>query len=303
MTGWQRWLHRPQTVWLRRALFQVHLWIGIALGLYVAVMSVTGSVLVYRIELNRQLGTPIPPFQAERPPLTEAQIRDAAGKRYPGYTITYVSDGVSRRSPAFTVTVERGGESLDRFFHPYTGEDLGSTFTTGQRAVLWLVQLHDELLFGRTGRWWNGVLSGVFTLLVLTGVVVWWPGMSRWARSLGIRRNTNWKRFTWDLHGALGMWVSLFLLMWGVSGFYLGIPEPLTDLVNAFSDPDAIDRPGDQFLAWLAQVHFGRFRGSVYSNYLKMTWAVVGLVPAVMFVTGVVMWWNRVLRKIGSGVV
>jgi uncharacterized iron-regulated membrane protein len=26
-------------------------------------------------------------------------------------------------------------------------------------------------------------------------------------------------------------------------------------------------------------------------------WAVVGLVPAVMFVTGLLMWWNRVVRK------
>jgi uncharacterized iron-regulated membrane protein len=30
---------------------------------------------------------------------------------------------------------------------------------------------------------------------------------------------------------------------------------------------------------------------------LKAFWAFVGLVPALMFVTGVVMWWNRVLRR------
>ena len=27
------------------------------------------------------------------------------------------------------------------------------------------------------------------------------------------------------------------------------------------------------------------------------TWAVVGLAPAGMFVTGAMMWWNRVVRK------
>jgi uncharacterized iron-regulated membrane protein len=301
MTGWHRWRHRPQTTWLRRALFQVHLWTGLAIGMYVLVMSVTGSVLVYRIELNRELGTAVPAFQADRPTLTTDQIRGAAAQLYPGYSITYVTDRVSRRNPAFTVTVERGGETIDRLFDPYTAQDLGSTFTTGQRFVLWLVSLHDELLVGRTGRWWNGMLSGVFTVLVLTGLVVWWPGVSRWKRSLGIRRTSNWKRFTWDLHGALGIWLSLFLLMWGISGFYLGMPEPFTDLVDAFSDPDAINRPGDRFLAWLAQIHFGRFRGSPYSNYLKITWAIAGLAPAVLFVTGVVMWWNR--KKMGPAVV
>jgi uncharacterized iron-regulated membrane protein len=30
---------------------------------------------------------------------------------------------------------------------------------------------------------------------------------------------------------------------------------------------------------------------------LQALWAVVGLVPAIMFVTGLIMWWNRVVRK------
>ena len=51
MTVWQRWIRQPQKIWLRRALFQIHLWSGIAVGLYVLLMSVTGSVLVYRNEL------------------------------------------------------------------------------------------------------------------------------------------------------------------------------------------------------------------------------------------------------------
>ena len=50
-SAWQRWVRQPQKVWLRRALFQVHLWAGIGLGLYVFFISVTGSVLVYRNEL------------------------------------------------------------------------------------------------------------------------------------------------------------------------------------------------------------------------------------------------------------
>jgi hypothetical protein len=39
MTHWQRWVHRPQQLLLRKAFFQIHLWIGIAVMLYVAVIS------------------------------------------------------------------------------------------------------------------------------------------------------------------------------------------------------------------------------------------------------------------------
>src|SRR5450631_4194359 len=53
--GWmsklEEWVRRPQSVWLRKALFQVHLWTGIGVGLYILLISLTGSVLVYRNEL------------------------------------------------------------------------------------------------------------------------------------------------------------------------------------------------------------------------------------------------------------
>ena len=47
----RRWLREPQTLLLRRALFQIHLWVGVATGLYIALIALTGSILVYRNEL------------------------------------------------------------------------------------------------------------------------------------------------------------------------------------------------------------------------------------------------------------
>jgi uncharacterized iron-regulated membrane protein len=50
--GWQRWLHHPERVWVHRICFQIHYGIGVLVGLYVAVMSVSGGVIVYRNELT-----------------------------------------------------------------------------------------------------------------------------------------------------------------------------------------------------------------------------------------------------------
>jgi uncharacterized iron-regulated membrane protein len=55
MNYWERWLRRPQSLWLRKAIFQIHLWTGIALGLYVFVISVSGSAIVFRNELYNGL--------------------------------------------------------------------------------------------------------------------------------------------------------------------------------------------------------------------------------------------------------
>lgn len=297
MAGWWgQWVRQPQGLWLRRAMFQVHLWTGLALGLYLVMLSVTGSALVYRNELDRYFATPRPAFDAAARRLTTEEMTEAARRAYPGYEVTRVGDRITRRNPTIEVWVEKDGEKKERLFNPYTGVDLGDAVTQGEHFVLWLARLHDELLFDRTGRWWNGFLSLVMTVTVLTGLVVWWPGAGRWKRSLQVRRRSGWRRFNWDLHSAGGFWLFLFLLMWGVSGFYLGIPEPFSNVVDAISDPDAYlgDRPGDIVLAWLTRLHFGRWRGL---PWLKATWAVLGLLPAVMFVTGAIMWWNRVLRR------
>ena len=91
LTLWQRWVRHPQNIWLRRALFQVHLWSGVAIGLYVLLISVTGSVLVYRNELYRA-ATPTPIIsKSAEPRLTDDQLTDAATRLYPGYRVVNLS--------------------------------------------------------------------------------------------------------------------------------------------------------------------------------------------------------------------
>jgi uncharacterized iron-regulated membrane protein len=50
-SAWQQWVQHPQRLRLRKMIFQIHLWSGIGLGLYVFFISVTGAVLVYRNEM------------------------------------------------------------------------------------------------------------------------------------------------------------------------------------------------------------------------------------------------------------
>ena len=52
MTALQQWLQHPEQFWVRKALFQIHLWVGAGVGLYVVLMSLTGSIIVFRNELS-----------------------------------------------------------------------------------------------------------------------------------------------------------------------------------------------------------------------------------------------------------
>ena len=52
--------------------------------------------------------------------------------------------------------------------------------TQGEYFVLWLARLHDELLFDRAGPLVERRAAAlVATVLVVTGLVVWWPGVER----------------------------------------------------------------------------------------------------------------------------
>ncbi|MBV9503655.1 MAG: PepSY domain-containing protein [Acidobacteriia bacterium] len=51
-------------------------------------------------------------------------------------------------------------------------------------------------------------------------------------------------------------------------------------------------RAGESFLVWLNALHFGNF-GLV----MKCLWVLMGIVPALLAITGFLMWWNRVLAR------
>jgi uncharacterized iron-regulated membrane protein len=293
MSSWEKWVNRPQGLWLRRALFQVHLWTGIGIGLYVLLMSVSGSVLVYRRELS--LAFSREPRIAAGPGarMTIDELKQTAKRAYPEYEATRVYEPKNPGQP-IEILLEHGEKRLQRLFNPYTGADLGDSLQPGFRFILWLADLHDNLLLERTGRRLNLAGGILGTLLCLTGAIIWWPGLNHWRNSLIIRWKENRKGFNWALHSAMGFWSIAFIFMWGITGIYLSIPESFNAIVDFFEpvrDSGKALRFGDQFLYWLARVHFGRFAGQP----VKFIWFVLGLAPAVLFVTGTLMWWKRVL--------
>ena len=288
------WKHQPQKLWLRRALFQIHLWTGLAVGLYIVVISVSGSILVYRSEL-RQAFEPEPRYVTVAGiRMTEEELTTTALQLYPDHSVSRV---ILRDDPtrAATVTLTLDGAPRQLLFNPYTGDDLGHRLPLGYRLTTWMLDLHDNLLYGNTGRRLNGIGSVTLTLLALTGAVIWWPGRERWAKSIAIDWKSGWRRINWSLHSASGFWFVLFVLMWAITGIYLTIPEPFNMLADAVEPVDEVTfepRVVDTVLYWIATVHFGRFGGWA----TKITWFTIGFIPPFLFVTGAIMWWNRVVR-------
>ncbi len=301
------WLRHPQRIPLRKCLFQIHLWSGISLGLYIFFISITGSVLVYRNELY-VMATPNPLISSDSESvLSDELLIERVRLSNQGYEVTRVNRS-GDPTKAVEIWLEQDDQIKKRFFDPYNGNDLGSAARTGQMLVISLINLHESFLFGETGRKINGIGAIAVLLIAFTGLIIWWPGIKRWKRSLRFQKGIGWKRQIWDIHSMVGIWSFLFIIIFAFSGAYLCFPNffhDLGDQLQPMTDENAGSRFVDKFLYWLAFLHFGRINGiglicsgpGFCDQSIKALWTAFGLAPALMFATGATMWWNRVLRR------
>lgn len=255
-------LRRPRAHPLRQALFQVHLWSGVIAGLYLFVIGMSGALLVFRAELQARAHGQFFDVAATGAPLADAAVViDSIRAAYPGYRFSGI-DFPTHRRDTFLAYVARGNELHTVFADPYSGRVVGELPLDSW--LHWVQELHYNLHAGQIGYTINGLGAAALGLMCLTGIVIWWPGVAGWGRALIVTSGRGWRRFVWELHGAIGIWLAALLLIWAVSGFYFSFPAgvrqavdrvaPLSVVVPPRSDPaQKGTRPAPSPAALMAQ--------------------------------------------------
>jgi uncharacterized iron-regulated membrane protein len=225
-------LHHPRRLWVRRAVFQIHLWAGVLLSLYVVVIALTGSVLVFRTELTR-VGLPrgLSAYDARQTaPIAVVVAQFVAA--YPGAKLVDLQVP-SAHMPAFLLSAADAHRSPFRLLaDPVTGR-VGAR---PQTWMDWVYDLHVFLLLGHAyGMQVNGVGAVFLLLLTFSGLFLWWPGVRSWMRGLRIDFRRNWRRINFDAHNAIGFWTLLIVSCWGVSGVYFAWYPQVTAVVARVS--------------------------------------------------------------------
>ena len=168
---------------VRRALFTLHQWVGLAAGLFLIVISVSGSALVFENDIDRVMnpassyvtpGTQLLPIET-----MIAQLKTA----YPSEQITGVSIG-ERPNYAYAFSLR---SRLTAMVNPYTGEVLGVR-DREKSFSRWLHLLHTRLVADKIGEAMVGWFSVAMLGLALTGLVLWWP--RKIFRSAPLRRGS-----------------------------------------------------------------------------------------------------------------
>ncbi|NVO84786.1 PepSY-associated TM helix domain-containing protein [Hymenobacter terrestris] len=219
----------------KKIIGKLHLWLGLASGLVVFVVSITGAIFVFQDDI-RDLTEPWRKVEAQATaPVLPSRLQAAALARHPG--VAAETSWVTYFGPERSATVfftDKAGAPIQVYLNPYTGRvlhelDLRTHFFT-------IVQeIHMHLLLPEAvARWVVGISISIFVVMMLTGLVLWWPKRKQERKQrFTIKWRSRWRRVNYDLHNVLGFYAASIGLVLALSGLFMLYPWLLEPLVLA----------------------------------------------------------------------
>ncbi|MDD5034609.1 MAG: PepSY-associated TM helix domain-containing protein [Methylococcaceae bacterium] len=230
----------PRAIWLK-----LHIALGLGLGMLFALLGFTGSLSVYREELDQLLN---PRLVIDEPrgdylPLDRimASVRAIHPSRHESWTLELPRT----RHGMITAWYEKPHETFGEWYaplmvsvNPYTAEVVASRFW-GSTYTTWIYVLHTQLRLGLFGARTVGLLGLGLMVSALGGIYLFWPGSLRNVTAADIRSlfsvhyEDGLRRFALDCHRLLGLLGSVALLVLAFSGFHLAYPKLLESWAGA----------------------------------------------------------------------
>lgn len=197
-----------------------HLWFGLASGIVVFVLSVTGCVLVFEQEI-KSISSPW--LHAEN--TTEGKILppsvlyQAVAKALPGKEIESVWYYGENRTAQFSI--HESDSTV--YVNPYdanvvaivSSEDLFHFFEDGH-FYLWMPREIGHQVVG-----WG---TFIFFFLLISGLILWWP--KKWNKkgkeqAFKVKWKAKFKRVNYDLHNVLGFYSIIIAIIMAFTGLMM----------------------------------------------------------------------------------
>ena len=223
---------------IKKIIGLIHLWLGLISGIVVFVVSITGCIYVFQKEL-RFVFYDYLKYEVDGSnssvmrPVSELiyHAEDAIGHRSKPKGIAYHPPGQSHWVQFFKFADLSGRgpliwywEFYDHYYRVYLNPITGKVIHVEDTAweFFQVVQnLHTNLLMGPLGEQIVSISTIVFVLMLITGIVLWWPkNRKSLKRATGFywKKGTKWKRKNFDLHNVPGFYTLFITLIIAISG-------------------------------------------------------------------------------------
>lgn len=209
----------------------LHRWLALTVALPLIVVVLLGSSLVVLKPLDRWWNATLHSVP-DRPAASELLERTR------GRLVAEFGPGASfvlrpPRQPGETLRVKVQSSAWEGFiyFDPHDARELGRR---GEREGLFnlFFELHSSLMLNETGKAVLALLSLAYGLLLVGGLVLWWP--KRWRRALSLALDRGLLRGLFDLHRTGGAVLGVLIAVPVASGAYMAW-KPLSQAVSSLS--------------------------------------------------------------------
>lgn len=221
----------------------LHLWLGLASGIIVFIVALTGCILVFEQEFKSLTQ---PWLHVERPEnapyLLPSVIKEKVAPSFPGKEIS----GIWYYGHGRTAKLSMNSDSAI-YVNPYNASIVGIVneedffhFVLDGHTALWVEAKRGKLNIGAEIVEYATL---IFFVLLISGLVLWWPkkwNKSNRDKSFKIKWSAKFKRVNYDLHNVLGFYaliVALVITMTGLSMSFAWFSKSVYWLSSAGGSP------------------------------------------------------------------
>lgn len=216
----------------RDLLFQLHRYLGLFVGILIAIASLTASMMIVMLDtedflITQDIDRVIP--QGERLSLEVLVDKAKNDPIAQGYSIV---NGISpytfpNRPLDSPITISLSSSSnaedwIDLILNPYTGKVLGQA--PSHKLFQAVLNFHYALFAGSIGEIIMGITGLLGFILMVTGIALW-SGWRKLATGFKIKWQGHIKRRNFGIHQVGGIFSGIFLAMALFTGFIYNFPD------------------------------------------------------------------------------
>ncbi|REC54643.1 PepSY domain-containing protein [Chryseobacterium piscium] len=217
---------------------KLHLWFGLSIGLIIFIVSITGTLFVFKDEVENFTRKDVIYHHEQN--IAQKQVlpirvleKSVDAQLQEKYKIHWVNVPIDKKMSYQFYWYEHNTEAWNYFdefpiykvayVNPYTGKvlrtyDEKNGFFSIVKSIHWSFLLKQDW-----GKYVVGIPVIIFVIMLISGIILWWP-KNKAARkqrfSFKWKNIKSWKRKNYDLHNILGFYASIFALIFSITGLF-----------------------------------------------------------------------------------
>lgn len=202
----------------------IHLWIGVIGGIFIFIICLTGTILVYQDDVIQGLNGDVFYVEPSTETIAITEIINKVEQESQQKVVRFVKEKDQHKAWKFFTKVPGAkGRPETLFVNPYTNKILGNgKDLVGKDFFMFNFKLHRWFLMDmEVGRPIVGFFTIAFLVAMFTGLVIWFPKkIKNYKRGFKVKFNANWKRVNHEFHNAFGLYAAIFLIIMGITGLF-----------------------------------------------------------------------------------